>query len=75
MASGEFEVPVKQGAIKPGAIVAELGEVLAGAAPGRSSDKDITVFDTSGIAIQDLAASKVAYDRAVEANMGTWVEF
>ena len=74
VASGEFEVPVKQDAIKPDAIVAELGEVLAGAASGRSSDKDITIFDTSGIAIQDLAASKVAYDRAVEANIGTWVE-
>ena len=74
VASGEFEVPVKQGAITPDAIVAELGEVLAGDVCGRTSDQDITIFDTSGIAIQDLAASKVAYDRAVEANGGTWVE-
>ena len=49
VASGELEVPVKQGAITPESIVA----------------------DTSGIAVQDLASSKVAYERAVEAGLGT----
>lgn len=74
VASGELEVPVKQGVITPGHIVAELGELIAGKAEGRTSDRQITVFDTSGIAVQDLAASRMAYDRAVERGLGTTVE-
>lgn len=74
VASGELEVPVSQGAITADDIVAELGEVIAGKAVGRTSDEQITVFDTSGIAVQDLAASRMAYDRAVERGLGTTVE-
>ena len=74
VASGELEVPVKQGAITPEHIAAELGEVIAGKAQGRTSQDQVTVFDTSGIAAQDLAASRMAYDRAVERAMGTVVE-
>lgn len=74
VSSGELEVPVKQGAISPDDIVAELGEVIAGKARGRTSDDEVTVFDTSGIAVQDLQSSKVAYDRAVEAGLGSVVE-
>ena len=44
------------------------------ASTGRSDDEQVTVFDTSGIAVQDLSASKIAYDRAVEAGLGTVVE-
>ena len=71
VASGELEVPVKEGAFSEDSIVADLGEVIAGKAEGRTSDDQITVFDTSGIAVQDLASSKVAYERAVEAGLGT----
>ncbi len=71
--SGELEVPVKQGAITADQIVAEIGEIIAGMAPGRTSEADVTVFDTSGIAVQDLQSSKVAFDRAVEANLGVTV--
>lgn len=74
VSSGELEVPVKEGVITPDSIVAELGEVIAGKAEGRTGAEDVTVFDTSGIAVQDLAASKIAYDRAVEAGLGTLVE-
>lgn len=74
VASGELEVAVKEGAISADDIVAELGEVIVGKATGRTSDEQVTLFDTSGIAVQDLAASKVAYDRAVERGLGTVVE-
>ena len=74
VASGELEVAVKEGALTADDIVAELGEVIAGKATGRTSDDQITVFDTSGIAVQDLASSKVAYERAVEAGLGVSVE-
>lgn len=74
VASGELEVPVSEGAISPEDIVAELGEVIAGKAAGRTSDDEITVFDTSGIAVQDLASSKIAYERALAAGLGTVTE-
>lgn len=74
IASGELEVAAKEGFISADDIVAELGEVIAGKAEGRTSDEQITVFDTSGIAVQDLASSKIAYDRAVEAGLGVAVE-
>ncbi|MFN2472291.1 MAG: ornithine cyclodeaminase family protein [Gaiellaceae bacterium] len=43
--------------------VATLGDILIGAAPGRQSDGDITVFDSTGLAIQDLAVALAAYER------------
>jgi len=44
--------------------VTELGAVLAGDAPGRSSHQDITVFDSTGLAIQDLAVALAALERS-----------
>ncbi|MCR5583646.1 MAG: ornithine cyclodeaminase [Eggerthellaceae bacterium] len=70
VSAGELEVPCKEGAITPKDISAELGDVITGKAKGRLTDADITVFDTSGIAVQDLASSKIAYDRATEAGLG-----
>jgi len=49
------------------AVHAELGEILAGRKPGRESDAEIIVFDSTGIAIQDVAAAACAYQRAVGA--------
>ena len=44
--------------------VTQIGDVLGGTAPGRQSDDDITVFDSTGLAIQDLAIALAAVDRA-----------
>jgi alanine dehydrogenase len=44
--------------------VTELGRILAGAAEGRRSASDITLFDSTGLAIQDLAIAKVALSKA-----------
>ena len=46
--------------------VTQLGEVLAGSAPGRTSADDITAFDSTGLAIQDLAIALAALERADE---------
>ena len=54
---------VKQGFLAPQEIAGELGQVLAGQKPGRTGDGDITVFDTTGIALQDLAAAACALRR------------
>ena len=49
--------------------VTELGDVLAGTAPGRQSPDDITVFDSTGLAIQDLAVALTAMERADELDL------
>ena len=57
--SGEVNVQLHEGLLKPEQIVGELGEVLAGKKEGRKSDDEITVFSSTGLAIQDLACSAV----------------
>jgi alanine dehydrogenase len=49
--------------------VTELGAVLAGLAPGRRTDDDVTVFDSTGLAIQDLAIALAALEQANELNL------
>jgi alanine dehydrogenase len=51
--------------------VAELGAVLAGDAPGRNSDDEATVFDSTGLAIQDLAIARAALERAPQLDLQT----
>jgi alanine dehydrogenase len=64
--NGELVHAVEAGALER-ADVTELGAVLAGDAPGRRADDEITVFDSTGLAIQDLAIALAALD-AYEAN-------
>jgi ornithine cyclodeaminase/alanine dehydrogenase-like protein (mu-crystallin family) len=49
---------------------AELGEIVAGSKPGRSADDEIFVFDSTGTALQDVAAAAVAYERALASHRG-----
>jgi alanine dehydrogenase len=49
----------------------QLGDVLAGTAEGRKSNRDITVFDSTGLAIQDLAIALAALKRAEELALAT----
>lgn len=74
--AGDFLVPKREGLIGDDHIVAELGELLVDAprAEGRRSATEITVFKSLGLAIEDLAAARRIYDRAVSTGAGTWVE-
>lgn len=58
----------------PGAIHAELGEVIAGTRPGRTRDDQITIFGTVGLAFQDLAAAWQVYGSARAQGVGTTVD-
>ena len=49
---------------------AELGQIVAGLRPGRTSEQEIFVFDSTGTALQDVAAAAVVYERAVHAKRG-----
>ncbi len=59
MESGEVNVPIHKGLLKPEQIAGELGEVLVGKKEGRRSDDEITVFSSTGLAIQDIACGAV----------------
>jgi alanine dehydrogenase len=67
---GEINVPLSQGLLKETDIIGEIGEVIIGKKPGRTSDKDITLFDSTGIALQDSATIPLEYERAVAAGVG-----
>jgi len=71
--SGEVNVPLESGVLRREHIRGTLGAVLEGAIPGRSRDDEITVFDSTGLAIQDCAVARVVYDRAVREGLGTKV--
>jgi len=67
---GELNVPVKRGQFHPRQIHATLGEVLIGRRPGRRSPTDITVFDSTGLAIQDVALAAALLRRARRHGLG-----
>jgi alanine dehydrogenase len=68
--NGELVHAVEAGALGPEDVTA-LGDVLAGAAPGRGSDDEITAFDSTGLAIQDLAIALAALERVDELDLPT----
>lgn len=72
--AGDIMIPLQEGAIAESHIYAELGEIVIKAKPGRSDNKEITLFKSNGLAIQDAATAKVVYDKAVEAGIGAQVE-
>lgn len=72
--TGDLIIPIEKGVLTKEHIVAEIGEVAAGKAPGRMSDSEITFFKTVGVAVQDLAAATIILQRAEELGVGTMVE-
>lgn len=73
--SGEYLFAAAEGAIGPDDIRAELGEVLVGAHSGRSTDDELTVFKSLGLAVEDLAAAELVVRKARAHGVGTEVEF
>lgn len=67
---GEINVPLQQGLLVEADIAGEIGEVVAGKKEGRTSHDEITVFDSTGIALQDSATIPLEYERAVAAGVG-----
>jgi ornithine cyclodeaminase len=72
--AGEFLIPKGEGRIGDEHIVGEIGDVLTGAAPARTSPDEITLFKSLGIAIEDLASAQRIYEICIENGLGTWVE-
>jgi ornithine cyclodeaminase/alanine dehydrogenase-like protein (mu-crystallin family) len=78
--SGDYLLAAAEGGVGPEQVRAELGEVLAGTVPGRANATEITVFESLGLAIEDLAAAAracrvAAGTRGTAAQIGTWLQF
>lgn len=71
--AGELINAVERGQTDPGSW-AELGEVVAGSAPGRQHVNEVTFFKSVGLAVQDIATASLAVKRARETGLGTEVD-
>jgi alanine dehydrogenase len=67
---GEINVPLREGLITEDDIAGEIGKVICGELEGRQSDEQITVFDSTGIALQDSATVPLEVERAIAAGVG-----
>jgi ornithine cyclodeaminase/alanine dehydrogenase-like protein (mu-crystallin family) len=73
--AGDYLLALDEGEIQADHLRGELGDVLTGAIPGRTSDEEITIYESLGIAVEDLAAAEYVVRRAEETGAGTRVEF
>jgi alanine dehydrogenase len=61
--SGEVNVPLDKGLLDPNRIRGSLGDLVAGTKKGRVNDREITVFDATGLAIEDIACARMIYEK------------
>jgi ornithine cyclodeaminase/alanine dehydrogenase-like protein (mu-crystallin family) len=71
--AGDYLLAQAEGVANP--VRAELGELLIGSAPGRADDAEITLFESLGLAAEDLAAASYLYEKAARLGAGTPAEF
>jgi alanine dehydrogenase len=67
---GDILVPLHDGDIGPSHIIGEIGEVVIGRAPGRQDDREITLFKSLGLAVEDLGAASHVYAKALRDGAG-----
>jgi alanine dehydrogenase len=72
--SGEINVPLAKGIVTKQNVWCEIGEIVAGLKQGRVSSDEITVFTSTGLAIQDAVTAELAYKKALANEMGQFVE-
>ena len=72
--AGDLMPSLETGTILPEAVY-ELGQVIASQVPGRRGPEDITLFASQGLALEDLAAARIVYDRALEQDVGRDIDF
>jgi ornithine cyclodeaminase/alanine dehydrogenase len=72
--AGELHHALEQRLVTEADVHAELGDIVAGKRPGRENDREITVFDSTGTALQDVAAAAACYEKAAERGIGRIVK-
>jgi len=73
--SGDLIIPIQAGIYRADSIIGELADVVTGKIPGRTSDSDLTLFKSVGIALEDVAVSRAAYELAITKGIGEEIEF
>ncbi len=73
--SGEINIPVHEGLVRRSDIKGKIGDVILGTVPGRTSDEEITVFDSTGLAVQDIVTAWNVYEKAIEQGVGKKMNF
>jgi len=72
---GELHHALDAGLITSGDVYAELGEVISGVKSGRTSPDEIIIFDSTGMALQDVVTAAAVYEKAVKEGAGTLIDF
>jgi ornithine cyclodeaminase/alanine dehydrogenase-like protein (mu-crystallin family) len=72
---GDLHHAIAAGVVTRADVHAELGEIVAGIKPGRESDEEITIFDSTGMALQDVAAAAFLYEKAQRQGCGIRLNF
>lgn len=72
---GELHHAVGEGTMTVDRVHAELGEIITGTRPGRTTEEEIIVFDATGTALQDTASAAAAYERALAMGFGRFFNF
>jgi ornithine cyclodeaminase/alanine dehydrogenase len=72
---GDLHHAISAGVMRLEDVHAELGEIVAGRKPGRTSKEEITIFDSTGTALQDVAAAAAVYERAIREGFGKRFQF
>lgn len=71
--SGEINVPLSKGILSEKDVWAELGDIIVGTKQARTSNKEITIFDSTGLAIQDAATVELVYKKALSRKTGCFI--
>lgn len=74
-AIGDLHHAIAAGTATAAGVHAELGEIVCGKKPGRTNAEEITIFDSTGMALQDVAAAAMVFERAMAAHRGEKVKF
>jgi len=69
--SGDITIPLKNGLISENDFTGNIGDLINGNLIGRENDEEIIIFETVGVAVQDLVTAKYIYDKAIKENVGT----
>jgi ornithine cyclodeaminase/alanine dehydrogenase-like protein (mu-crystallin family) len=72
---GDLHHAISQSLMRPENVYAELAEVVAGQKPGRTSEDEIIIFDSTGVAIEDAITAAAVYEKARAANIGNYFNF
>lgn len=71
--AGDIVLPIAEGRITAAHIAGELGEVVSGRVPGRTSASEVTIFKSLGMAVEDVAAAHLAFEKAAARGLGRGV--